>query len=61
MKKQDVINYFGSATKTAFFLKISEAAVSKWGETIPELRAMQLELKTKGALKHNPDLYLVAA
>jgi predicted transcriptional regulator len=34
MKKEDVISFFGSQAKTARALGISQAAVSKWGETI---------------------------
>jgi len=41
MKKADVINYFGSAAELARKLNISEAAVSQWGDTIPQGRAYQ--------------------
>jgi len=41
MKKADAINYFGSAAELARKLNISEAAVSQWGDTIPQGRAYQ--------------------
>ena len=35
MKKSDAINYYGSAAELAKMLKITESAVSQWGDTIP--------------------------
>jgi len=57
MKKTDVLAFFGSTTATALFLKISVAAVSKWGSIIPELQAMRLERLTSGALKYDEALH----
>lgn len=54
MKKADAINYFGSAAELARKLNISEAAVSQWGDTIPQGRAYQIEVVTGGALKADP-------
>jgi len=54
MKKADAINYFGSAAELAKKLNISEAAISQWGETIPQGRAYQIEVLTGGQLKANP-------
>ena len=51
MKKKDVIAYFGNQEKTAKELDITQASVSRWGETIPLLRAFELERITNGALK----------
>ena len=51
MEKNAVINYFGSNRKVAQALNISDAAITAWGEQIPELRARQLEEITQGALK----------
>lgn len=51
MRKQDVISYFGSVTKTAIALGINKATVSCWGETIPRGRAYQIEVLTGGKLK----------
>ena len=54
VKKADVINYLGSAAELARKLNISEAAVSQWGDTIPQGRAYQIEVVTGGALKADP-------
>ena len=51
MKKIDVITYFGTQEKVAQALGIRQACVSRWGETIPRLRAYQIESITKGVLK----------
>ena len=51
MKKSDAIEHFGSASKLATAINIAPAAVSQWGETIPLLRAYQLEKITGGQLK----------
>ncbi|MBP4067118.1 helix-turn-helix domain-containing protein [Aeromonas sp. MaB10011B] len=54
MKKADAINFFGSAAELARKLNISEAAVSQWGDTIPQGRAYQIEVLTGGELKADP-------
>lgn len=54
MLKHDVITHFGGVTATAKALGISHAAVVKWGETIPQGRAYQIEVVTGGALKADP-------
>lgn len=54
MKKADAINYFSSAAELAKKLNISEAAISQWGETIPQGRAYQIEVLTGGKLKADP-------
>lgn len=51
MKKQVVLNYFGGVTKTAQALGVSKSAVSLWSDDIPEGRAFQIELLTKGKLR----------
>ncbi len=53
MKKEEAIRYLGSAAELARILKISEAAVSQWGEIIPQGRAYQIESLTGGELKVN--------
>ncbi|HGY0993382.1 TPA: Cro/CI family transcriptional regulator [Aeromonas salmonicida subsp. pectinolytica] len=54
MTKHDVLNHFGSVTKTADALGISKATVSCWGTTIPKSRAYQIEVLTGGKLKADP-------
>lgn len=51
MRKHDAIAHFGGVTATAKALGISHAAVVKWGDTIPQGRAYQIEVLTGGALK----------
>jgi len=54
MNKGDVLSYFGGVAATAKALGISHAAVVKWGDTIPQGRAYQIEVLTGGALKADP-------
>ena len=51
MIKKEVIKYFGSCTAVAEKLGVSKSSVSQWGETVPLLRAYQLEKITGGQLK----------
>lgn len=57
MFKRDVIHYFGRQRSVAETLKISQAAISKWGPIIPEKQALRLEYLTQGHLVYNPHLY----
>ncbi|MGP1572967.1 Cro/CI family transcriptional regulator [Aggregatibacter segnis] len=57
MLKKDAIKYFGTARKLAKTLRISSAAVSQWGEVIPEKNAYKLQFITKGKLKIDLNLY----
>lgn len=61
MKKEEVIAHFGSISKTARALGITHVSVISWGEEIPELRAYQVEVVTKGALKVDEMKYRPAA
>lgn len=51
MTKKQAIEAFGSAKALADALGISEAAVSQWGEQVPELRVYQIKviLQERGA------------
>lgn len=51
MKKQDVINHFGSVKAVADALGITVQSVYEWPEDIPLGRQYQIELLTKGKLK----------
>jgi len=57
MKKSDVINYFDTATDTGKALGISQVAVSKWGDIIPEKQAFKLAKLTKNKLIYNAMYY----
>jgi DNA-binding transcriptional regulator YdaS (Cro superfamily) len=51
MKKAAAIGHFGSQAKLAAAIGVSQAAISKWPDDVPELRAYQIELLTGGELK----------
>ncbi|MCU7961179.1 Cro/CI family transcriptional regulator [Shewanella sp. SW32] len=53
MKTSDVIAHFGSKAKIAKALNLTKGSISQWGETVPELRAFQIEKITNGKLKTN--------
>lgn len=63
MKTDAVINYYGSQHKAASALGLRQPSVANWGEYPPELRQLQIEALTRGALKAEPecDKYRVAA
>ena len=58
MKKSDAIKPFGTAYRLAKTLGITPAAVYRWSDPIPELRAYQIrEILSKGGnddVKKNP-------
>ncbi|MFB2653850.1 Cro/CI family transcriptional regulator [Shewanella seohaensis] len=58
MKKAAAIDHFGSQVKLAAAIGVSQAAISKWPDDVPELRAYQIERLTHGALKVNPVIVL---
>ena len=57
MLKKTVLNYFKTPKKIADILMISPAAVSQWGEIIPEKNAYRLQEFTNGELMVDRDLY----
>ena len=54
MKKSDAFEHFGGPAATARAIGISHQSVSKWGETVPTLHAVTIELVTKGKLRAIP-------
>lgn len=63
MTKTEVVAYFGSVVATAQALDLKQPSVTNWGEnSIPELRQLQIEALTNGALQAGPecDPYRVA-
>lgn len=60
MWKTDVFNFYGSWTAIAKVLFITPSAVAQWPELIPEKYAYRLEKLTRGHLKVDPMLYLMA-
>lgn len=66
MKKATAIQFFGTQTNLARFLteagyRVSQPAVSKWPDVIPELWAYRLESLTNGKLAFSKDLVSKAA
>lgn len=57
MFTETVIKFFGSKAAVARALGISQVAVTRWGSTIPEKRAVRLERLTGGVLKYDPLFY----
>lgn len=51
MRKIDAVRFFGTQTELAKALGISQAAVSKWPEQVPELQAYKLQVITAGKLQ----------
>jgi len=57
MKKEDVIEYFGSLREVAEALKVTYQAVSIWGEIVPIKQAVKLHHITNKGLKLDLDVY----
>mgnify|MGYP003456782076 FL=1 len=55
MTKTEAINHFGSQVAAAKALGIAQPSVSLWPEQLPELRQLQIENLTDGALKAGPE------
>lgn len=53
MLKVDVLNHFKNrVTDVAEACGVSSAAVSQWGDVIPERAALRLDRQTNGKLKY---------
>ena len=61
MQKVYVLKHFETLTELANTLGISQAAVSRWHDIIPEKQALRLERLTDGELRYDPELYKQAA
>jgi hypothetical protein len=63
MKTETVIQHFGNQHAVAIALGIKQPSVAAWGEYPPELRQLQVESVTSGALRAESecDKYRVAA
>jgi len=57
MRTETAIAHFGSRTKLARALEISQQAISQWGEAVPEGTAYKLQVLTAGRLRVDPRLY----
>ena len=47
MLTKDAIAYFGTAAALARALDVTPSAISQWGERVPGLRQLQLQLMTR--------------
>lgn len=54
MLTKDAVTYFKGKSRVATALGISPAAVSQWGEHVPQLRQYQLQSLSGGILKVSP-------
>ena len=57
MRKNDIINHFGTLTDVARALSITQGAITQWNDIIPEKQAMRLERLTNGVLTYDDRLY----
>lgn len=57
MKTEQVIAFFGTKTAVAKVLGISQVAVTRWGDIVPEKRAARLEHISGGSLAYDPAFY----
>jgi len=57
MRKETVVEHFGSEQAVAEALEISKQAVNKWPEIIPEGVAYKLQVLTAGRLHVDPSMY----
>ena len=55
MTKTEVLEHFGGVVATARALGIAQPSVSNWSEELPELRQLELEHLTGGALRAGPE------
>lgn len=62
MKKASVLKHFNNVVSdVAKACNVSVAAVSQWGEIIPESNALKLDRFTKGKLKYEERFYKKSA
>lgn len=57
MLKKTALDYFKKPKKIAEILMLSPAAVSQWGDVIPEKNAYRLQEITDGELKVDKSVY----
>ena len=57
MLRKDAVKLFGSQVNVARVLGLTRAAVSAWGEIVPEGQAYKLQVVTGGKIKVDPRKY----
>lgn len=58
MKKQHVIDYYGSTTKVAQALGVERSTVHRWKELVPIKTALEIQKLTDGRLMVNTQDYI---
>lgn len=57
MLTKTAIEFFKTKAELARAAGVSPPAIHRWGERVPELRAIRLHKATKGKLKYSPKDY----
>lgn len=57
MYKRDAIKFFGSKSRLATAAGVRLPSLYKWGELVPEGRAMRLQAASGGVLVYDPAVY----
>ncbi|ECC3255673.1 TPA: transcriptional regulator [Salmonella enterica subsp. enterica serovar Enteritidis] len=57
MYKNDAIKFFGTKSRLATAAGVRIQSLYKWGELVPEGRAMRLQAASGGALVYDPAVY----
>lgn len=55
MTKDQVIKHYGSQGAVAEALGIKQPSVANWSDPLPELRQLEIEALTRGALRAGPE------
>ncbi|MBD8129021.1 transcriptional regulator [Pantoea agglomerans] len=57
MYTRDALKFFGSKSKLASAAGVKLPSIYKWGELVPEGRAMRLQTASDGSLVYDPRCY----
>jgi hypothetical protein len=57
MYTRDALQFFGSKSKLALAAGVKLPSVYKWGDLVPEGRAMRLQTASNGSLIYDPEFY----
>ncbi|HAU3212781.1 TPA: transcriptional regulator [Salmonella enterica subsp. enterica] len=57
MLTKDALNFFGSKSRVAEAAGVRLQSLYKWGELVPEGRAMRLQAASGGVLVYDPAVY----
>lgn len=57
MYTRDALRFFGSKSKLALAAGVKLPSIYKWGDLVPEGRAMRLQTASSGNLVYDPTFY----